>query len=272
MALKAKISKQDEFDKLDPVVQKEYTKRGDAWFLIVDKVDNLSLEDVGGLRSALENEKEENRQLKAKVQAFGELTPEQATAAIETAKRLASAVPEDKVKAQIEEHGKQLTEKHSGELKKRDERNGFLTRELERNLIENAATAAIAKHKGRVKLLLPIIRSQLKMVEEDGQLHARVVNAKGVQQITRRDGADGPMSIEEYVESLKSQEDYQGAFDAPDASGGGSENDDTTTKKPAERSGGGNGKPIQINQSDTDAINNNVDKIASGEAVVVMGK
>jgi hypothetical protein len=72
MALRAKIATQDEFDKLTEAVKAHCTRRGDAWFLVLDKVDNLSLEDVGGLRSALENENEEVRALKGKLATYGE--------------------------------------------------------------------------------------------------------------------------------------------------------------------------------------------------------
>ena len=76
MALKAIVTK-EEFDKLDEVVKKFYVEKDGKYLL-----DAEGVEDVGGLKSALEKERASVRKLKSDLQAtvdkYKDIDPEKA--------------------------------------------------------------------------------------------------------------------------------------------------------------------------------------------------
>lgn len=80
MALKAKLTK-DEFGKLADPLKEHYKASGDDYIL-----DAEGVEDVSGLKSALEKEKKERRELKAKLETeaekFKDIDPERAREAL----------------------------------------------------------------------------------------------------------------------------------------------------------------------------------------------
>lgn len=82
MALKAKLAKA-EFEALAEVLKEHYKASGEDYIL-----DAEGVEDVSGLKSALEKEKRERRELKTKLEAeaerFKDLDPERAREALKT--------------------------------------------------------------------------------------------------------------------------------------------------------------------------------------------
>lgn len=149
----------------------------------------------------------------------------------------------------------QLQERHTKELGKREDRIKGLSAALERELIDAAATRAIAAEKGAVDLLLPHVRTRMRVVEEDGSYVAIVVDEKGNQRIGEKDGTK--MSAEELVREMKSGEKYARAFDGSGASGSG-----------ASRSEAGGGAVRSIPSGDDKAFLANLDKIAKGDVKV----
>lgn len=87
---------------------------------------------------------------------------------------------------------------------------------LERYLIGQQVTAALAKHKGVVDLLLPAIRPLVKVVPENDDYVVRVVDSEGN---VRTDGKGGFLDVEGLVVELKKQPTYARAFES-DAAGG----------------------------------------------------
>lgn len=86
-------------------------------------------------------------------------------------------------------------------------------------LVENAATQAVAEAKGDTKLLLPFVKAQVKVLEEDGQLTPVVVDGAGDRKFN---GVGAPMSIRELVSEMKSDPSYGKLFESEAPSGGGS--------------------------------------------------
>jgi hypothetical protein len=265
--LKAKVTA-DEYGKLDAAVKSHYTEKDGSWILVVEPVDGVALEDVTGLRSSLERERAKSKDMKSKLDAFGDVAPEAAADAIKKVGEMAGWTPEQKVKEQIELQTKQVAEKWQAEVAKREGMIRDLTGQLEENLITAQATGAIAKAKGRLRLLLPHVKAATKLVKNDqGKLVARVIDEKGTELISRRDRSDSPMSIEEFVESLRGSDDFAGAFDAVDAggsgSGGGGGGGSSTPARP------GSNAPKRIPRGDQDALNAHAEDIAKGTAIVV---
>lgn len=148
---------------------------------------------------------------------------------------------------QIDAAKQAVIEGNKKELEKRDARNQALQGQLYGLLVENAATAAVAELKGVPELLLPFIKQQVKVVEQDGRFSVQVIDPQG----EVRYGATGsPMSIKELVTEMKANEKYGRLFESEAPAGGGF------------RPGGGQQPPRQRQQQDLSPAG----KIAAGLA------
>lgn len=105
-----------------------------------------------------------------------------------------------------------------------------MTKSLEKYLIGQEANAALAKAKGSVELLQPIIRTHVKMVQEGDDYVVRVVDAEGN---VRTDGKGGFLTIEGLVAEMKTQPTYARAFESEAAGGSGARSN--TKQTPGQR-------------------------------------
>jgi hypothetical protein len=187
---------------------------------------------ISGLSSALDKERKNAKTASAGLTAWKALgeTPEAVAQTItelkdQLAKKGDGAANFEKLKADLEKG-------HSAVLGEKDKSIGRMQESLNRYLIDNAATAAIAEAKGAIPLLLPIIRTAVKVVEENGEYIVRVLDKDGD---ARGNGSGGFMTIKDYVAELKNSKDYGRAFEASGQTGGG--------KPPASgKTGGGAGR------------------------------
>lgn len=101
----------------------------------------------------------------------------------------------------------------------KDEKYNKLKASLVKHMVTEAATASIAKEKGSVELLLPIVTSNCKVVEDADGYTVRVVDSQGD---VRSDGLGGMMGIDGLIKELKGSEVYARAFDSDTPSGTGS--------------------------------------------------
>ena len=95
-----------------------------------------------------------------------------------------------------------------------------LKKELERHLVDAAATTAINEADGNVKLLIPHVKARVKLTEVDGQYRPSVVGEDGSPRVN---GEGNPLSIKDLVSEMRSDEVYAGAFKGTGQSGSGSE-------------------------------------------------
>lgn len=199
-------------------VPKEYQglyKAGEGGKLKLDEKLAKKL-DVSGLQKALKAERtlkgEAEKQLGA-YRALGSL--EEIQAKIEAAKDDGDSAGAKR----LEKMKKELVESHEKEkqvlLKERDELRGT----VDSYLIDSEATSALAELKGSPKLLLPHVRSSVKVVKEkDGRYYARVVDKDGDPRVN---GQGQPLTIKDLVGEMKKSSDYAMAFEASGNSGGG---------------------------------------------------
>ena len=83
---------------------------------------------------------------------------------------------------------------------------------LGRYMIGEAATAALAKHKGSVDLLLPHVRNRAEVIREDnGEYTVRIKDDAGSH---RMDGSGGWMGIDGLVAEMKTQDSFARAFES----------------------------------------------------------
>lgn len=204
-----------------------YTKREDGKFqLAIEAPEGWALEDVSGLKSAFSKEMENRKALERKVKAFGDLDPDHAREAVAKWNEFKDIDPKkdaDRIaQEKFEALQGQLGKKHQAEIQAREESNKKLRGQLEHLMVDAAATAALAEAGGSVDLLLPIIRSQTKVTEDDdGSLTVQVLGQDGSPRITSKAGDSGMMTINELVQELRQSEKYGRAFDASGRSGSG---------------------------------------------------
>jgi hypothetical protein len=117
---------------------------------------------------------------------------------------------------------------------------------LKKHMIESEARAVIAELKGSPELLLPHVREQCQLLEEDGAFVVRVVDKEGD---PRSDGKGGWMDIKALVAEMKASQAYGRAFESSGKQGSG------TQPGTGNKSGGG-----------SDAKLSPVQKIAKGLA------
>lgn len=212
MSLKLMLTKA-EWEGLDEGIKGLYEEKDGGYSLSVD-----GLEDTSGLKSALQKERAEREKLAKQIKAWSATgkTPEEISELLtkleeEEAKRAEKAGEWEKLKAQI-------LESHRKELVKKDEELGRMRSALESNLVDAAATAAIAEMKGIPVLLLPHVKAAVKVAESDGKYSVQVVDAAG----TPRVNAKGePLSIKELIEEMRQSEIFGRAFEATGTTGGG---------------------------------------------------
>lgn len=114
---------------------------------------------------------------------------------------------------------KQESEKRIGEVNTAAEAKiGKMKSSLERYLVSQAATAALAEKKGNIDLLLDKVQKACKVVEEGDDYVVRIVDDAGE---VRSNGAGGYMNIGEFVSELKTKPAYAIAFASETASGTG---------------------------------------------------
>tara|TARA_R110002096_G_scaffold69513_10_gene166865 strand:- start:1101 stop:1907 length:807 start_codon:yes stop_codon:yes gene_type:complete len=214
----------EERDALDDSLQSHYSPIEDGKHLLnVDPVDGFALENVEGLKSSLSKERGNTRDTLSALKAFEGLDAAEARAAIEKASEMDGWTPQDKVAEQIARREKQLIAKYDKDSKEMGESNAHLTSQLEKHLVEASAITALTKHKGSVELLLPHVKSSTR-VERDGSGNfvARIVDRDGHPRISMKTGSQEPMSIDELVEGMKSNDTFAPAFAGSGATGSGS--------------------------------------------------
>lgn len=210
----------DEHSKLSPEDQARYVKHeaSGGFMFGLESVGGWRLEDVDGLSSSLQKER-------ATARKFAGLDPEAAKAAMQRVAEL---------EAEMEKGGGKLTKDEREAIRKsvadayEKEKQALIAERdaldagLRDYIVENAATAAIAKHGANLKLLMPHVKGAIRAVKgDDGKYRPRVVGADGTELPSRVSGsAHLPMAPDEYVGSMLKSE-YPEAFPGTGSSGSG---------------------------------------------------
>jgi len=221
MALKLKVTKA-EYDSLDEGIRGLYEEKDGGYQLAVD-----GIEDTSGLKSALEKERKARadfEKMAKQYQGLG-MTPEEITELVkarEEAERgnLEKKGEWDKLKAQ-------LLESHKKEITALEEAVQKMKATLESYLVDASATEAIAAAKGVPQLLLPHVKASVKVVEEEGKYHVRVVDKDGS---PRMNSKGEYLGIKDLVAEMRESEIFMRAFDG-DGTSGSNAPSSTATKK-----------------------------------------
>ncbi|KWT70760.1 Phage protein [Hyphomicrobium sulfonivorans] len=207
-----------------PDAVKEHYKQGDdgKFVLTVEAVNGFSLEDVTGLKNALGKERSTREALEKATAKFKDLDPDKAREALAKMAELSEIDPQkeaDKLaQAKVDAIKAQLLESHGKDLKTRDDTLSAYRTQIEKLLIDSAATSALADAKGSIDLLLPHIRNAARVVEKDGAFAVEIVKPDGSPKVN---GKGDNMSITELVAEMRQSDVFGRAFEASGHSGTG---------------------------------------------------
>lgn len=250
MGLKGKVNKLDEVQEAFRSLYKEVKKDGQEPFYALDVEDMEHKDDITGLKNALEDERRQNTERGQRLTAL-EAEKTKLAGDLETARKSKGSD-----ESAIESAKKELIEKHTGELTAANKKSDGYRAALDKVVRMDAARAAIARAKGSPDLLLPHVLDRTQFVEnQDGTFAVVVVNEKGTPRIG--DSQGNPMTLDQLVAEMKSNEVYGRAFEASPAGGSGAQNN-----------GGGASGKRSVSARDQDALNANIEAIAKGEVVV----
>jgi hypothetical protein len=221
MSLKFKIDN-EAFEKLDDTLKSMYSEKDGDYVLDVDGVE--SEENIKGLKSALEKEREAKREYERKLKQTQDANAgidkdkyEKLLAKEREAEEAAAlkAGEYEKLKEQIVTQHKQEMDAMRAEVQRRD-------RKIEELTIDSAVTSEVSKAGGNVELLKPHVKGQLKL--DSDTLEMVVLDSDG--KTPKVDANGNPAKLDTLISEMRKSDTFASAFKATDQSGGGSEPND----------------------------------------------
>jgi len=190
--------------------------------LTVEGAHGFALDNVETLKSALSSEREAHKTAKSTLKAFEGLDPAKAKAALAKIAKIGDLDPEvhaDRLASEkVEAIKTQLMEAAENDRKAWAGREGVLTGELRRVLVDNAAITALGANKGNVELLQRVVTDRLRLTEKDGKFNVEVIDGNGNPRI--KDAKGTPMTVEDLVVEMRADKRFAVAFES-NAKGGG---------------------------------------------------
>ena len=217
MTLKAMV---ETLEGVDEAIHPHYTEKDGKFYLGVEAVNGMALEDVSSLKKALSTERENVRKAKSAIEKFGDLDPDAARDAMKKNEEYANAEPDEKAALEAKSKADQLAKKHKKDLDDKDGVIAGLNKDLDGKTIGAELTAALAKHAPEsVKLLTPHVLSVAERRQSDNGMTVKVIGPDGAPMLTTGKG-EADMTIDEYVDGpLRAL--YPGAFPGSGATGSG---------------------------------------------------
>lgn len=232
--MKFRFSKSKKIKSLDAVPKEfhSFYEEVDGEFVLQESHTTLA-GVIDGLNDALDKSREDTKQAKAAAKVdlsalseYGE-TPEEISEAVTTKISELTEAVEKGSKINPEKIKEQVAKSYESKIAEAERRTAGYRENLFRFAVEREALDAISKHGGKAKLLMPHLKSRVKLEEEEVEdeagnksLSIKVNVIDGAGQIEY--GTDGhPMSVAGLVESLKDDDDFSAAFASTAPSGGG---------------------------------------------------
>lgn len=201
-----------------------YEKQEDGSFKLIPPEGFVAadgVEDVGGLKSALNKTRDEKRESGRKLKALQEKYAGFDVDDYEKLKGLETDAATAKLEAagEWEKIKEQMTTQHAESLSVKDKEIARVTRQLEKVEVDSKVIAAISKAGGNVELLTPHVRSRLQLNTDD--FTVTVLDSDG--KTPKVDGDGNPVTMDALVSEMRKSETYAGAFKASEQSGSGSD-------------------------------------------------
>lgn len=188
---------------------------------------------IDGLNKSLEASRTENKGLKGKavdlspLQEYG-ATPEEIAIAVKAKLDEAIASGRADGKGALERYKADLEKANAAKLTAEQQRAERYRTALHRATVMSTVTTALAAEGGEPALLLPVVQTMVRVVEETRTVNGKeelgfrlaVVDERGEERMSIATGQ--PLTVGELVKELKTQPAYARAFDASTPTGGGS--------------------------------------------------
>lgn len=206
----------ENLEEIPEIARDEYKPDADGK-RYVREVPGAAEDDLGALKRALEREKAERRKYARLAEEKGAIDPEEY--------RALKAAAEEQERAKAMERGqfdKLLAQKDQEYAKERAKWEADMRAALssvERHVLDAEIAQAVASNKGKLKLLAPLVKAQLKAINEGGSYRVAVVDADGDERHNPKTNA--PMTVAELVAEMRQDPEFGGAFEASGATGGG---------------------------------------------------
>jgi hypothetical protein len=218
------------------------------------EVDALIAEQTAGLKANRDELLKESKKAREALKNYEGVDPEEhrrlKDAAAEAERKKAAAEGDFKsLEAQLVKKMADAEAKFAAEQTR-------LRGSLDKYLIDAEAVRELAAHSDSPALLLPHIRGQMRVIEQDGAFVARIVDAAGNVRIGKGQGS-APMTLGELIEDMKQDRTYAPAFRGTGSSGGG-----------ASKTTAGGGLASVVAAGDDRAFLANLDGIAKGTVEV----
>jgi hypothetical protein len=223
-----------DINEVDENLRGHYKETDNGFILDVTPTNGYELDNVSGLKSALEKERGLRADLARKAKDFEGMDAGELRSKLTRLEELEALDPSkdvDKlIEAKVGSIKEQLSAKHKKELEAMGDSNKALSSQLQKLLVDDKATQAIISAGGNDKTLafmLHAVKNQTKVENKDGKLITTVVDSFGNERIGDSNG--NPMTVEQLVAEMKSADIWSGAFPGRNKSGGG---------RPSDSSGG----------------------------------
>jgi len=218
-----------DLEDLPEIIAAEYEQQEDGTYrLSVQEVDGVGLDDVKGLKEVLADQKDKHQKKSEQLDTYrddkGELIDISELGSLrEQVAKLADSTPKEKVESLVAERLAEHHRKYKSDLAAKDQELTTLEKQLHNVVVEQAAIAAIgragaSKH---VDLLLPSVMGMIRSEMIDGKPTPVVVGENGTPRISLKTGSRDPMTVDELLDEMKSQEAYAPVFPGSGNSGSG---------------------------------------------------
>lgn len=179
-----------------------YVEQEDGSFAL-----DADVEDVSGLKSALDKSRKEIKDLKKKIKV--DITPEE----LEDLREKAEAVDDSEEVKRLTK----LAKKNADDLAAAIEKQNKLQKKLTEVMLKSEAKTAIGDAEGEEEVLLPHVLARADITEEDDDFILVARNAEG--EPLMKSGKPGTLA--DVVAELKAKPQFAGAFKGTGASGSG---------------------------------------------------
>lgn len=212
-----------------------YKESNGKYILDVEPVGGYALEDVSGLKNALQSERATRQKEAQRLKAFGDKDPEAVRAALEELESLKGQTGDldSKAAALAESKVKQIVEKHQRELATFGETHKTLRSKLETVMVDQNLASAIRGAGGdesTVRVLMPHLKGQVRLREIDGDYVPEVIDpSTGHARIGDSQGS--LMNLSQLVGEFKNDPVFSGTFPGSGRSGGGTASSSNSRSK-----------------------------------------
>lgn len=200
-----------------PVPLQSLYQKGETGYSLPDDV--FQHVDPTGFQSALDKERKAAKEAAKALEPWRTLGEDPTSIQAQIAQLKEEAAKKDTTAGQFEKFKQEVAVLHQKEKDQLVAEKAGMERSLESYLIESEATRILSEAKGSPALLMPHIKSSVRVLNENGKYVVRVVDSEGDPRISAQTG--NPLSLSDLVNELKGHAEFGKAFEPSGTTGSG---------------------------------------------------